>query len=89
MEEQPTLDLSQLGLSLEFKPEDKDALKKASALIMANLVPVVVKMISEALKGNVPAAKFVYPFIADLFEEDKEQKDLWVTLKEDDVKREL
>lgn len=66
--------------------EESDVYRCAAEILRENLLAVLIKVLAEARKGNLQAAKFLYPFIPGLLEKD-EQTDIWQNLREDDEGR--
>ena len=79
-------DPEQLEMFPELRFDEGGVYKQAAELLRENLVAVVARMIAEARRGSVQAAKYIYPDIPNLLDDDKEVN-LWETLKEDDGKR--
>ena len=78
-------DSSQLNLFENGKEED--FYNQASDLLRENFLSVLKKMIDEAAKGNIQAAKFLYPYFPDLLNPELEKPDIWDILISDDDQR--
>ena len=76
----------QLEMFPELRFDEGGVYKQSAKLLRENLVAVVERMIAEARRGSVQAAKYIYPDISHLLDNDQEVN-LWETLKEDDGKR--